>query len=759
LPLQSRDTLRLAIVLLCGALPAALVWYLKTVDSFADLAGESGPVTFSKDVAPIIFAKCSSCHHPDQAAPFSLLNYDDVRRRARQIVDVTQSGFMPPWLPAEGHGDFAGARRLTARERQSLKRWVDSGMPLGDESEMPAAPVVVDSWQADPPDLVLETPAYALRSQERDVFRNFVVPIEWETPRWVQSIELRPLNPRVTHHARLGVDSSNESVRRDAADDDPGYAGMAWGQDPDGQLVIWAPGMAPAPPAPGVAWRLYPKSCLVLHTHMQPSGKPEVVKFRIGIRFAKEPPRLRPAILRIGSCAIDIPAGARQHAVNDQYTLPIDVDVHTIFPHAHSLCQKINVVAHRPDGTREPLIAIERFDESWHDSYRYRSPVRLPRGTRLISTFTYDNSEHNVRNRNRPSRRVVYGSNAGDEMADVYLQVTAVRPDQRDVLMENYNRYALNAQVVGYNKSLELHPDDPWSQEGLATCYVGLGQPQKAIAILEKRLKAGPKAVFPLVSLGMALSASGDHARAEERHRQAIAMDGDYPLAWFGLGKALAGQKKLEPAEEAYRRAAQLAPGTVEAHLQLADLLIQRGQLDQAAEACAAALQFSPEMPGIYLKLAEISAKRKHYDDSLAYCMKARQAAPYTHPPKVLVAVFCFANGEQDRGVQLLREARAEAPDHPMPALFLGQLARRQRQGQSAREHLTAAAALAVPDNWPESHKQRFLVLLHSERFQLAQQLSDAELARDALAQWIKSDPGNGQLRKRYEELSGRPPP
>ena len=155
----------------------------------------------------------------------------------------------------------------------------------------------------------------------------------------------------MTHHARLGVDNSSESVRRNSEDDDPGYPGMAWGQDPEGQLVIWAPGMTAAPPTPGVAWRLDPKSSLVLHTHMQPSGKPEIVKFRIGIRFASEPPEHHPAMLRIGSCDIDIAAGERHHVVEDRFVLPIDVDIHTIFPHAHSLCRELSVVAERPDGT------------------------------------------------------------------------------------------------------------------------------------------------------------------------------------------------------------------------------------------------------------------------------------------------------------------------------------------------------------------------------------------------------------------------
>ena len=308
----------------------------------------------------------------------------------------------------------------------------------------------------------------------------------------------------MTHHARLGVDSSNESIRRDAEDDEPGYDGMAWAQDPDGQLVIWAPGVVASPGKPGVAWRLHPNSSLVLHTHMQPSGKPEVVKFHIGIHFAKEPPEQYPVLLRIGSCDIDIPAGAARHVVTGEYVLPIDVDVHTIFPHAHSLCRDLSVMAELPDGSRKPLISIEHFDENWHDCYRYEQPVRLPRGTRLVSTFAYDNTEENPRNRNRPPRRVVYGSNAEDEMADVYLQVTAVHADQRAVLMENYKRYELQSQIVGFRKSLELYPDNPWIQEGLASYLFGSGKWTKRSRYWSSALKQGRRLSFPVVGLGMA---------------------------------------------------------------------------------------------------------------------------------------------------------------------------------------------------------------------------------------------------------------
>ncbi len=151
--------------------------------------------------------------------------------------------------------------------------------------------------------------------------------------------------------------------------------------------------------------------------------------------------------------------------------------------------------------------------------------------------------------------------------------------------------------------------------------------------------------MFPVASLGMALLAVGDPARAEVQLRKAASMDDKYPLAWLGLAKSLAAQKKYDPAEEAFRKAGVLAPGMLEAHLTLADLLIRKGQLDEAAQVCIAALSDSPDTASIYMKLAEISAKQLKYDQSLEYC-KARETAPYTHPAKVLLAVFCNTNGD-----------------------------------------------------------------------------------------------------------------
>ncbi len=725
----------------------------RAVVTAAPSTPEAKGVTFNRDVAPILFAHCSSCHRPGDAAPFNLLTFEDARKRYKQIADVTRRRFMPPWQPAPGHGEFAGARRLTDQQIQTLDDWSKAGAPRGELGHLPAAPKFVDGWQLGEPDLVLETTPYTLSADGGDQFRNFVIPINVAAPQWVESIELRPTNPRATHHARLGVDRSLESVRRDADDRMPGYEGMAWGQDPDGQLVTWVPGMAAQPGMPGAAWRLYPRTSLILHTHMQPTGKPETVQFHVGIHFAKQSPTQRPVMMRIGSRRIDIKPGESQYVATDEYVVPVDLEIHSIFPHAHSLCREARVDAVLPDSSTKPLVWIKDFDEKWHDNYRFSKPVRVPRGSKLRTSFTYDNTDQNIRNRHHPPVRVVYGPHISDEMQDVYMQVTIVVADERAAFMEDLDRYDNLSQIEGFHKTLEKYPKDPWSKEGLAACYIALGKPKEAVRLLEERLKLGTDQVYPTVSLGLACIAAGDPARAEKLEREAIAHDATYPLAWFGLGRALEARSDSVRAEQAFRRAVELAPAMTDAYAGLADSLAKQKKLAEAAAVCEEAIKLSPDAANLYLKLAGFLAREHLYGDSLRNLETARRLAPYTHPPKVLLAVFYQQNGETGQAKKLLREAHADLPTHPVPELFLGQYAVRDKQWEDARRYLGTALSRPIPLNWPESHKKRFLVLLHTERFKLAQQLQDEELAKSAVSEWIKYDPDNRQLQEIYNSL------
>jgi Tfp pilus assembly protein PilF len=458
-------------------------------------------------------------------------------------------------------------------------------------------------------------------------------------------------------------------------------------------------------------------------------------------------------ILRVGSRDIDIKAGEANYVATDEFFVPVDLDVHSIFPHAHSTCRTVSVEAELPDGSKKPLITIKNFDERWHDDYRYVEPVRLPRGARIRSTFTYDNTDENIRNRHHPPTRIVYGSNVVDEMADVYLQVTTVKADERWALVEALEQYDTQSQIIGLTKTLEMYPDDPWSREGLASCYLAMGKPEEAIRWLEERIKLGADPVYATVALAGAYLANSDAARAERLTREVLTKDPKYPLAWLGLGKSLDSRNKIAEAEKAYRKAIALAPALTDARLALADNLAKQSKLKEAKRACEEAIKVAPDTPNAFLKLAGFEASEKRYDECRRNLEAAHALAPYTHPPRALLAVYYFRNGDSDTAKKLLKEAHDAAPDHPVPELFLGQFASREKRFDDARMLLENSASRLVPANWPESHKRRFMVLLNTERFKLAQQLRDEKLARAAVDEWIKYDPDNRQVQQLYNGL------
>src|SRR5438445_4585469 len=185
------------------------------------------PVTFSRDVAPIVFQKCAGCHRPGQSAPFALLTYEEIKKHARQIAEVTQRRYMPPWLPEPGYGEFALDRRLTADQVAIFQRWVAEGAVEGDPTDLPPLPRVPAGWQLGHPDLVVTLPqAYTLSAEGKDVYRNVVIPIPVATSRYVKGVEVLTGNPKVVHHAFINVDETRQSRRLAETLDPPGFDGM-----------------------------------------------------------------------------------------------------------------------------------------------------------------------------------------------------------------------------------------------------------------------------------------------------------------------------------------------------------------------------------------------------------------------------------------------------------------------------------------------------------------------------------------------------
>jgi mono/diheme cytochrome c family protein len=411
-----------------GALPElagfGLMVMLALGSTSSPLPQKESKVTFGKDIAPIIFNHCSTCHRPGQVAPFPLLTYDDAKKRARLIALVTQSHSMPPWKPEPGYGDFLGVRRLSEEQVRKIERWAEDGAPEGDPGDIPLAPHFVDEWYLGKPDLVVKMPQpFTVPADGPDVYHCFVIPVNVPETRYVVAYEYRPSNPLVVHHA-IVVEDAYGAASRLETQSGAGYPCFGgFGFPVAGYLGIWTPGAIPHPEPQGVAKALKKGAGLMVQVHFHPTGKVEKEQSTIGLYLAKEPPTKIPEDFALGSMAIDIPPGEKSYRVSDYAYLPSDMVVIGIIPHAHKLCRQIKAMATLPDGTQKPLLWIKDWDFNWQEQYRYVNPISLPRGTRIDAEWTYDNTAENPSNPSHPPQRVTWGEASTDEMAELHLEV------------------------------------------------------------------------------------------------------------------------------------------------------------------------------------------------------------------------------------------------------------------------------------------------------------------------------------------------
>jgi tetratricopeptide (TPR) repeat protein len=565
--------------------------------------------TFNKDIAPILYANCSTCHRPVDprasgddpicfaGAPFSLLKYADVRTHAREIARATKGRVMPPWLPEQASnqiGEFANPRRLTDAQIALIEQWVQAGSPEGEPSDRPAVPAWPQGWQLGEPDLVLKMPAaYTLAATGKDVFRNFVIPVPLTTTRYVRAIEFRADNPAVLHHASVGIDRMRLARKLDRADAGPGFAAMP---DDDVQTVFgWSPGKAPFMEPADRAWTLPKGSDLVVQLHMLPGGTPQPVQPAIGLFLSDTPPQHEPLIVKLESKAIDIPAGEPAYVIEDRYVLPADVDVLSVYPHAHYLARQMLGTATFPDGSTRTLISIPSWDFRWQDQYRYTAPVSLPRGTTLKMRFTYDNSDDNRRNPQRPARRVKWGPQSTDEMGALWLEVLPKARADVPRLLKDFAVRALRAEIDGAEMQVSASPADPLAHNFLATKYLQAGRVADAVAQLNEALRLKPGDAEAHSNLATALQAQGQVAEAVQHAREAVRLKPDDDRVHFNLGNLMLAGGQADEAEREFRRAVQLNPENGDAQFNLGVLLGSRNQLDEATAHLRRAVEINPQ--------------------------------------------------------------------------------------------------------------------------------------------------------------------
>jgi len=555
------------------------------------------PVTYAKDIAPLVADRCGMCHHPGGSAPFSLLSYEDVKRRATLIASVTERRYMPPWKADPSNGPFVGQQPLSDAEIRLIRRWADEGAAEGDPRDLPPVRAWTEGWQLGKPDVVVTLPQpYTLPPDGTDVFRIFVLPIPTDAVRYVRALEFRPGNPKVVHHANIRIDTTAASHQLDAAQPGPGYDGLIAhsAQYPDGYFLGWTPGQV-APLAPNdLAWRLLPQSDLVVEVHMRPSGRPEPVAPSIGLYFSDTAPTRSPVMLRLGRQSIDIPAGERSYTISDSYVVPVDVDVAAVQPHAHYRAREVHGAATLPDGSTKPLVDVKDWDFRWQHVYRFVTPVHLPKGTRLSMLYTYDNSADNPRNPEQPPKRARWGQRSSDEMGDLWIQV--LTRDEHDVarLTREFRPKVLAEDIIGYEIEIEKHPDDAALHDDAAMLDLELGRADGAIAHFTKSLALQPNSAAAHYNLGTALTVARRLEDAVAEYRRALDIDPQYANAHNNLGGVFTAQGRFEEAIREYREVVRLQPASANGFSNLASAYAADGQYERAIEAIDAALRLHP---------------------------------------------------------------------------------------------------------------------------------------------------------------------
>ena len=656
-----------------------------TIANIAGLteAAPQPPVTFSKDIAPILFNRCGRCHHPNGPAPFSLLTYADARPRATLIALATKKRDMPPWKAEPGYGEFAGQQPLADTEIDVIQDWAAHGALEGNRRDLPPLPKFAEGWQLGTPDLVVsQNEPYMLRPDGPDFSRVFVFPLPTTTLRYVKGVEFRSGNANVVHHANIRVDRTPASRQLDDQDPAPGYQGVLLHSAvyPDGHFLGWTPGQVSPLLPKGLAWRLNPGTDLVVEMHLVPDGKVEAVRPTIGLYFTDDPPGRTPEMLRLGVQSIDIAAGEKAYTIRDSFTLPVDVEVHAVQPHAHYRAREIRGVATLPDGSTKPLIYIKDWDFHWQHVYRYVTALVLPKGSTLSMQYTYDNSVENRRNPQKPPQRVLWGQRTTDEMGDLWVQMLTRDDHDRQVLSAAVESKEMMEDVVGFEIMTRRDPSNAQLHDDAGLLYQALGRTPQAAIHFEASLKLKPDSAAAHFNLGTVLTLMGRLDEALARYREALAIKPDYPQAENNLGNVLLLQGNTEEALQHMRAALRLDPANAEAHYNVGSVARSKGELSEAIgqfrQAVALRPDFTPAVMGLAWLLATApDASLREPGEAVRFAEHAVDLTERREPGvlDILGAAYAAA-GQFDRAVS----ASQAALDLKPAALLAAAIKRRQ---------------------------------------------------------------------------------
>lgn len=368
---------------------------------------QGGSVTYAKRISRILQSRCVPCHRPGEIAPFSLTDYRRAAGWSSMIDEVVAEGRMPPWHASPEHGKFVNDPRLSAEEKRAIHDWVAAGAPEGDVSDLPPPAEFVEGWGIPRPDLVLEMPA-SIEIPAEGSMPYQLVEIDPKISRdlWVRGSQVRPGNPSVVHHAVVYVLPPGASKIDERGGD---------------FLAAYAPGLPARVLPEGVAKKIPAGSKIVLQLHYTPRGTKQVDKSRIGLVLA-DPSTVHKELMSgmALNFRFQIPPNSPDYLSRADYRFSQPSLLVSLMPHMHLRGKSMKFVAEYPDGRREVILDVPRYEFDWQNLYTLETPKPMPAGTILHTEAHFDNSVDNPNNPD-PRRAITFGEQTWDEMHVGYL--------------------------------------------------------------------------------------------------------------------------------------------------------------------------------------------------------------------------------------------------------------------------------------------------------------------------------------------------
>jgi tetratricopeptide (TPR) repeat protein len=660
-------------------------------------------VTWRGQIAPLLYAHCTTCHHTGGSGPFSLTTLANARRYISVLEPAVTTRFMPPWLPVPGHGEFADSRRLTDAQVDLVRAWANAGTPEGD-GPVPVAPVYSSDWQLGPPDLILETETpVEIPATGTDLFTNVILPYTGKGTKWVRAMEIKPGAPRIVHHANVILDRTASLRRGHPTDWRKGIPGMDINVDsgdsfdPDSHFLFWKPNSTALIEPKGMPWRLDEGNDLVLNLHLKPTGKPEQTKVRIGLYFTPEAATKQPILVQLEDDEkLDIPAGDKDFVIEDSLKLPVAVDVLGIYPHAHYLGKRMEAWATLPNGERRWLILIDDWDIERQSVYRLAKPLPLPAGSVLHMRYTYDNSAENVRNPHSPPIEVKAGNRSEDEMGHFWLQLLPIADAKHT---EAQGRVAIDRAWM--ESVLRKSPRDGIALYNVASLDLADGDAKAAEGLYRRVLAEKPGDARTLTAMGSAMESGGDWLGAKAQFLAARASDASYADATYDLASLALRHGELAESESMFRAFLAAHPDDAAAHAGLGNALLAAGRGDDAEAEFARAISADPKnFEALYGLGAVASAKGDLVtaETQLTAALAVREDADAERQLAIVYA-------GQDRlalAVRHLKAWQAFAPKEADPHRALSQVYRQMGQlADSLREQkIVVAMTPGSPGDW-----------------------------------------------------------